>query len=340
MSHPLALASFADLAPDQDEFFDDVLKGLRGRRKHLSAKFFYDDRGSDLFNLICETPEYYPTRTETALLARIAPAAASLIGVGCYLIEYGTGSSGKMRIILDALESPAAYVAVDISREHLLRATRALAAERSDLAVHAVCADFSKPFDVPRPAGRRVGRKVAFFPGSSLGNFDPPAARAFLETAAGVVGPGGGMLIGIDLKKDETILNAAYNDAQGITAAFNLNLLERINRELGGSFDVSAFAHRAFYNSEEGRIETHLVSLKNQDVDIAGQRFHFSRGESIHTENSYKYSISEFQDLARSAGFLSVRAWTDADDLFSIHYLQVPARHATTEGRKPPAKRP
>ena len=323
MPQPM-LASFDDAAPDHDEFLQEVLTGLGGERKTLPAKFFYDERGSTLFYEICATPEYYPTRTETALLGRIAGEISELIGKRCCLLEYGTGSSEKMRIVLAALDAPAAYVAVDISREHLLSATTALAADHPDIDVHAVCADYSKPFGIPPIGNQPVGRRVAFFPGSSLGNFEPPAARDFLATAAAVVGCGGGMLIGIDLKKEETILNAAYNDARGVTAAFNLNLLTRINRELGGTFDLGTFFHRAFYNSALGRIEMHLVSLADQSVTVAGRSFRFRRGESIHTENSYKYAIPEFQALARRAGFMPIRVWTDPDALFSIHYLAVP----------------
>ena len=324
MSQP-TLASFDDAAPDHDEFLREVLTGLGGERKALPAKFFYDERGSNLFHEICATPEYYPTRTEVALLSRISGELADLIGSRCCLMEYGTGSSEKMRIVLDALDEPAAYVAVDISREHLLSTAKALAADHPDIDVHAVCADYSKPFRIPPIGNQPVGRCVAFFPGSSLGNFEPPMARDFLATTMGVVGHDGGMLIGIDLKKDEAILNAAYNDAQGVTAAFNLNLLVRINRELNGTFDLGTFRHRAFYNSAQGRIEMHLDSLTDQSVTVAGRLFRFRRGESIHTENSYKYTVPEFRALARRAGFRPLRAWADPDNLFSIHYLAVPA---------------
>ena len=317
------LASFKDLAPDQDEFLQEVLEGLGREPKALPSKYFYDERGSDLFNQICLLPEYYPTRTETSLLRHIAGEVAAVVGPDSCVIEYGTGSSEKMRIVLDALEAPMAFVAVDISREHLLLVTKALAVDRPGLTVHAVCADYSKPFKLPVIEAATIGRKVAFFPGSSLGNFTPPAARDFLATAAGVVGHGGGMLIGIDLKKDESILNAAYNDAQGVTAAFNLNLLERINTELGGTFDLSQFRHNAFYNSAEGRIEMHLESLTEQIADVDGVAVKFRQGETIHTENSCKYSIAEFQDLARRSGFSPVKVWTDPDDLFSIHFLEV-----------------
>ena len=323
MTRPTALASFDDLAPDREEFRTDVLRGLGEDPKNIPCKYFYDEPGSDLFQEICRLPEYYPTRTETALLRDLAPDLGALAGPGCFLIEYGTGSSEKMRFVLDALEAPAAYAAVDISREHLLEVTSALAKDRPELAVHAVCADFTQPFEVPDAGTGGTGRRIAFFPGSSLGNFAPEDAVAFLTTAAAVVGAGGAMLIGIDLKKDEKILNAAYDDAQGVTAAFNLNLLARVNRELGGTFELGAFRHRAFYNVREGRIEMHLVSIRAQTAEVAGQTFAFAEGETIHTENSHKYGVDEFRELARHAGFTPVKIWTDARDLFSVHYLTV-----------------
>jgi dimethylhistidine N-methyltransferase len=235
------------------------------------------------------------------------------------MIEYGTGSSEKMRIVLDALRDPAAFIAVDISREHLLQVTEALAADRPDLTVHAVCADFTQPFDLPERAGS--GNHVAFFPGSSLGNFTHEWAVDFLAGIAETIGSGGGLLIGIDLKKDKAILEAAYDDAQGVTAAFNMNLLVRLNAEFGSDFDLDSFRHKAMYNDDIGRIEMHLMSLKDQTVTLDGKSFKFAEGETIHTENSYKYGIEEFQALAGRAGFTPVKVWTDADDLFSIHYL-------------------
>ncbi|MDP6574438.1 MAG: L-histidine N(alpha)-methyltransferase [Rhodospirillales bacterium] len=332
MPRPTALASFDDLAPELADFRADVLRGLGEEPKNIPCKYFYDERGSDLFQEICGLPEYYPTRTETALLRDLAPQLGALAGPGCFLIEYGTGSSEKMRIVLDALDDPAAYAAVDISREHLLEATTALAEDRPGLAVHAVCADFTQPFEVPDVGTGGPGRRIAFFPGSSLGNFTPEDSVAFLATAARVVGPGGAMLIGIDLKKDEKILNAAYDDVQGVTAAFNVNLLARVNNELGGTFELGAFRHHAFYDAREGRIEMHLVSTRAQTAEVAGRTFAFAEGETIHTENSYKYGVDEFRDLARRAGFTPVKAWTDARDLFSVHYLSVADQAPTDEG--------
>jgi dimethylhistidine N-methyltransferase len=319
-----ALASFDDFAPEADDFLSDVLAGLNRTPKTLPCKYFYDQRGSDLFNEICELPEYYPTRTEKALLLDCAAEIADAIGPKCRLIEYGTGSSDKMRIMLDALDRPAAFIAVDISREHLLQATAALATERPDLEVHAVCTDFTKPFNVPSVENGDGGKAVAFFPGSSLGNFHPDQASGFLANAAHVVDAGGGMVIGLDLKKDDRILNAAYNDSAGVTAAFNKNILRRINHELNGSFVLDDFEHRAFYNEAKGRVEMHLISRRDQTVRIAGHEFRFRAGEGIHTENSYKYDIDEFRNLALGAGFRPIRVWTDPDRLFSVHYLEVP----------------
>jgi dimethylhistidine N-methyltransferase len=316
------LTSFEDGAPERKEFLSDVLIGLIGRPKSLPCKYFYDERGSDLFRQICELPEYYPTRIETALLMDCADAISAAIGPRCRLIEYGTGSSEKMRILLDALELPSAFISVDISREHLLQTTSALARDYPEVEVHAVCADFTKSFVVPHSTKTLVGKTIAFFPGSSLGNFHRREAIEFLMNVANVVGQNGGLVIGIDLKKDVNILNAAYRDSAGVTAAFNLNLLVRINNELGGTFDVDTFKHHAFYNEEKGRIEMHIVSLKEQKVSIGDKEIHFRDGETIHTENSYKYDIDEFQDLASEAGFISAQVWRDPNHLFSVHYFE------------------
>ena len=322
MTAETALASFRDLAPEEDDFLAEVVAGLSATPKTLPCKFFYDEAGSALFGRICELPEYYPTRTETALMRDKVGEMAAAIGPQAQIVEYGCGSIEKVRILLDALQAPAAYVAVDISREHLRQAAEILATDYPAVEVHALCADFSRPFEVPDgiPGARRVG----YFPGSTLGNFDHGAAEAFLAGAARLAGSGGGMLIGIDLKKDEDVLNAAYNDAAGVTAAFNLNLLVRINRELGGDFEPGDFAHHAFYNGSAGRIEMPLVSHRDQEVRIGEHRFSFAAGETIHTENSYKYSVAEFQALASRAGFEPAEMWRDPADLFSVHYLQVP----------------
>ena len=313
--------TFHDLAPSEDNFRDAVLAGLSYEPKTLPCKFFYDVRGSALFEAICEVPEYYLTRTEIAILEEHAGAIAGHIGAHCRLIELGSGSSRKVRILLEALEAPAAYVPVDISRQHLREAAARLATDFPDLSVIAVCADYTRPFPLPPlpgPAGKRVG----FFPGSTIGNFEPEAVVRFLSHCAELLGPEGEMLIGVDLKKDPAILERAYNDHAGLNAAFNLNLLARINRELDGDIAIARFEHLAVYNAAEGRMELYLKSLADQTATIAGRRFRFTQGERIHTENSYKYAIPEFYALAARAEFLPVHTWTDRDNLFSVHYFR------------------
>jgi dimethylhistidine N-methyltransferase len=312
--------SFYDLHPPASGFQGEVIEGLSRPQKRLSPKFFYDARGSKLFDAITALPEYYPTRTEIGIIRDFGATMVERVGRGSQLIELGSGSSVKIRLLLDALE-PSVYMPIDISRDHLADSAAALAEDFPSLDIHAVCADYSAP--VPLPEVEPEARKTAFFPGSSVGNFDPEEARALLRRVATMVGPRGGLLIGVDLKKDEAILNAAYNDCQGITAEFNLNLLVRINRELGADFDLDAFYHHAFYNAAAGRVEMHLVSETGQAVRVDGYRFRFSAGESIHTECSYKYRIEEFQQLARTAGFVPVDVWVDGNDLFSVHYLEV-----------------
>ncbi len=318
-ARPAAVA-FHDLAPAPADFGAEVLAGLGAEPKTLPCKFFYDQRGSALFQEICRLPEYYPTRTEMALMGACAADIGACAGPECVVVEYGIGSVDKARLLLRALDRPRAYVAVDISREHLLAAAETLADEFPEVAVHAVCADFTRPFGLPPEVDG--ARRLAFFPGSTLGNFSPAEARDFLAAIADLVGDGGGLLIGIDLKKDTAVLDAAYDDARGVTAAFNLNLLSRINRELGGTFALDAFRHEAGYNPAEGRVEMHLVSLADQTAEVHGRTFAFAAGETVHTENSYKYTVAEFQDLARGAGFTAEDAWTDPDDLFSIHCLR------------------
>ena len=304
-----------------DNFLEEVLAGLRHPVKRLPSKYFYDERGSQLFDDICELPEYYPTRTEMALLRDISADVAALVGEGATVIEFGSGSSTKIRILLDALVSPLAYVPVDISREHLLMSAKGLAGNYPDLRVVPVCADYTQPFEVPQIDGEKV--RAGFFPGSTIGNFTRSEAISFLQAAATDLGHNNGLLIGVDLRKDVETLHAAYNDSAGVTAAFNLNLLHRINREIGGDFDIDSFAHDARWVPEFGRIEMHLVSVCAQTVSIGGESFEFKSGESIHTEDSRKYDVEGFKDLAREAGWNSVDCWTDPDDLFSIHLLRV-----------------
>ena len=309
-------------SPDRlKSFRDDVFEGLSREQKELPCKYFYDDRGSELFNTICGLDEYYPTRTETALLQAHGREMADLIGPGVCLIEFGCGSLLKTRLLLDALRSPAAFVPIDISADHLLQSAAGLAADYPNLEVLPVVADFTRPVKLPDKARKASENRIGFFPGSTIGNFDHAGAADFLATVADMVGGGGALLIGVDLKKDEDILVRAYDDAQGVTAAFNRNVLERINRELGGCFDIETFRHRALYNGAEGRIEMHLVSEKDQTVTVHDRDFTFTEGETIHTEDSYKYHIEEFSSFAAGAGFRSARTWVDGDGLFSLHYL-------------------
>jgi dimethylhistidine N-methyltransferase len=310
------------LRPDPGNFLEDVLAGLTLPEKALPPKYFYDEAGCALFEAICELPEYYPTRTETAMMRAHAREMARCLGPDCALIEYGSGSSRKTRILIEALP-PVAYLPIDIAAGQLKDSAAELAHAFPGLAIFAVCADYSRPLDLPPLNGVNVRRRVIYFPGSTIGNFTRPEAAAFLENARKVAGPGGGLLIGVDLKKDPARLRAAYDDAQGVTARFNLNLLARINRELGADFDLTAFRHHACYNSDLGRIEMHLVSGRDQKVTIRGRPIRFRSGETIHTENSYKYSVPEFQELARDAGFAPAQCWIDSERLFAVHYLVV-----------------
>jgi dimethylhistidine N-methyltransferase len=299
-------------------FRADVLAGLSARRKRIPAKYFYDDAGSRLFDDITELPEYYPTRTELGILLAHAGEMAARCGPRCLLIELGAGSLKKARILLDRLDRPAGYAPVDVSGAHLRAAAAALADDYSALEVTPVVADFTRPFRLPDlPAARRV----AFFPGSTIGNFDPPEADALLRRVARLVGPGGGLLLGIDLRKDVAVLERAYNDGAGVTAAFNLNLLARINRELDADFDPDAFRHHAFYNREHSRIEMHLVSQRAQRVRVGDAAFDFRAGESIHTENSYKYDVAEFAARAAACRLRLDASWTDAHNYFAVLYL-------------------
>ncbi len=314
--------AFRDLAPSTASFRDAVLAGLRRTSKQLSCKFLYDERGSQLFEAICDLDEYYPFRAETDLLRRHAAGIAAALGPGCQLIEFGAGATVKIRLLLAALERPSAYVPVDISGDHLRQAAAALAADYPGLPVIAVCADYTRRFPLPDLAPG-AGRRVGLFLGSTIGNFSAPEAIAFLATAAEQL-QGGGMLVGVDLKKDPAVLDAAYNDAKGVTAAFILNLLTRINRELDGSFDLANFAYVGAYNADAGRVEMFIESRRDQVVRVAGQPIRFRSGERVHVENSHKYSVAEFRALAAHAGFRPENVWTDAMNLFSLHYLAAP----------------
>ena len=316
-------ALFHDEHPPLQDFRAAVLTGLSQPQKALPSKFFYDAGGSVLFDAITTLDEYYPTRTEIALLREHAADMKALTEPGGQLIEFGSASSAKIRILFETFSDLAAYVAIDISREHLLRSAEALAADFPHIQVMAVCADYTLLSDLPPAASVAGAGRVGFFPGSSIGNFTPDQAVGFLAHIAGMVA-GGALIIGVDLKKDAAILDAAYNDSRGVTAAFNLNMLARINRELGADIDLDGFAHKAFYAEASGRIEMHLVSKRRHTVHIDGQAIDFAEGETIHTENSYKYGVQEFRDLAVQAGFAPREVWTDAGELFSIHYLEAP----------------
>ena len=306
------------LRPLELGFREDVLEGLSRPRKALPPKYFYDAAGSRLFERICRLREYYVTRVELGITRARLGEIARFVGKGATLVEYGSGESLKTRLLIRAT-APAIYMPVDISRAALAGAGRRLRREFPRLALEPVHADFSRPLGIP--ARRARERRVVYFPGSTIGNLSPEEAHAFLKMTRAQVGAGGAMLVGVDLKKDANVLHAAYNDAKGVTAAFNLNVLARINRELGGDFHLSRFSHYAFYDPVEGRIEMHLVSLEEQAVNIGAHRFFFRTGESIHTENSYKYSVEEFQRLAANAGFRRARLWSDRRGWFGLFGL-------------------
>jgi dimethylhistidine N-methyltransferase len=299
----------------------EVLAGLNEPQKRLAPKWFYDERGSELFDEICELAEYYPTRTELAVMREHADELADLVGPRAAVIEFGAGSNTKVRLLLDHLIEPAAYVPVDVSGEYLARQADEIAADYPNVHVQPVVADFTKPFDLPRHPVT-PDTNLVFFPGSTIGNFTREQARSLLEVMAAEAKPGGGLLIGVDLRKDPVLIRAAYNDSRGVTAQFNLNVLARMNRELGANFDLACFRHEAVYDEDERRIEMRLLSTCAQTVTVAGVEIPFAADEYIITEYSHKYSIDEFQALARQAGFTPERSWVDDDILFSVHYLQ------------------
>lgn len=315
---------FYDEQPEPATMLDEVLQGLAKRPRRIAPKFFYDERGSRLFDAICELPEYYLTRTEMGILESCTEDVARLAGPDTTLIELGSGASRKVRLLLEALR-PRRYFGIDISREFLRQSVQSLARDYPWLEVHAACADFMQ--DLHLPVGAEEGKKLAFFPGSTIGNFEPQQALTFLQQVRRMIQPDGALLIGVDLKKDPNILHAAYNDSAGITAQFNLNLLYRLRNELGAQINPQGFQHRAFYNAARGRVEMHLVSQYGQDISLQGHRFHFEAGEGIHTENSYKYTLEEFHAIARAAGLRPRQAWLDAERLFSVHYLSAVEMH-------------
>lgn len=310
----------AEAEAERARFRADVRAGLAQAQKALPCKWLYDEAGSALFDRICDVPEYYPTRTEMALLAERADAIAGHAGTDADLVEFGSGASRKIRLVLDALDRPAGYVAIDISGDFLVDSCARLAADYPDLPIRPVQADYTRAMTLPEPAG--AGRRLGFFPGSTIGNFDPAVAADFLARARDSLGGGSAFVVGVDLAKPADVLEPAYDDAGGVTAAFNLNLLTRINRELDGGFDLDRFRHEARWNAEASRVEMHLVSTADQQVPVAGDTVAFAAGESIHTENSYKYRLDGFRALAEEAGWRTAETWTDADDLFSLHVLE------------------
>jgi L-histidine N-alpha-methyltransferase len=324
----LAQASFSaePERPEAGSFAADVVTGLTASPKRLAPKYFYDSTGSDLFERITALPEYYPTRCELSILQERAADIAALIPAGAALIEFGSGSSKKTRTLLDAARKLAAYVPVDISAEFLDAQANSLRREYPEIVLLPVAADFGASFDLPVAAAGMP--RAGFFPGSTIGNLEPQEASEFLRQAGKILGPGAVFVIGVDLVKDEGVLHQAYNDSAGVTAKFNRNLLVRINRELGANFDLAGFEHHAFFNREQRRIEMHLASLERQRVRVCGANIEFRAGETIHTENSYKYTIASFQELARGAGWSPLAAWTDADSYFSVHVLTLQSEAA------------
>lgn len=309
-----------NMEPAPADEAQEILEGFRLGCKHISPKYFYDETGSHLFDQICQQPEYYPTRTELGIMQKYAKEMATLAGHKASLIEFGSGSSTKTRLLLEALDEPAAYVPVDISREHLLSTAKQLADAYPDIEVLPVCADFTQPFNLPEP---RITpeRNIIYFPGSTIGNFSSQQAIDLMRVMREEARDDGALLIGVDLIKDRKILEPAYNDAAGVTADFNLNLLRRLNREHDANFSLDSFEHLAVFDEEDSRIEMRLISLEKQQVQLAGEVFELERDEYIVTEHSHKYSLDKFEAMANQAGFNVDTIWTDDDELFSVQYL-------------------
>jgi dimethylhistidine N-methyltransferase len=315
-----AIQPASAVPPATSDLLSDVIADLFSNPRTLPCKYFYDERGAALFRKICELPEYYITRTEIDILDRDRAEIASQLGPNIELIGLGTGAGTKTRILIEALETPAAYIPVDISEKQLRKSTALFGKILPDLEILPVCADYLQPVVLPSPR-HKPARNVVYFPGSTIGNFEPNEALEFLRRIANVSGRGGGLLIGVDLQKDQSVIEAAYNDNAGVTAQFNLNLLARLNREIGADFDLSQWRHRAIYNSEAGRIEMYLISTTDQTVHIGDREFRFRGGEKILTEHSYKHTPEGFIALARQAGFDFVKLWTDDARLFGVFYF-------------------
>ena len=312
-----------DYEPPADDFRAAFIAGLSKQQKDVPSKYIYDKRGSEIFGRIIELPEYYVPRAELQILEERAEEISALVGPCCYLLGYGSAASVKVRCVLDALDEPAVYAPLDISKEILVEGGDAIARDYPALRVRAICADYTQAFKLPMPDGVAIGRKVGFFPGSTIANVSIEEMLRFLENAAALLGVGGALIVGVDLKKDVDLIRTAYNDSAGVSASFQRNLLFRANRELGTDFDTEGFRHRAEYNVEFGRVEIGLVSLKDQSVQLDEHNFAFAQDEFIQTQFAYKFTIDEFQALAARAGFEPEAAWTDRDDLFSCHMLRV-----------------
>ncbi len=306
--------------PTTSDLLSDVIAGLSSDPRTLPCKYFYDERGAALFQKICELPEYYITPTEIDILDRHRAEIASQVGPNIELIGLGTGAGTKTRILIEALDKPAVYVPIDISEKQLRKSSMLFRKIFPSLEILPVCADYLQPVVLPSPR-HKAARNVVYFPGSTIGNFEPNEALEFLHRIANVSGRGGGLLIGVDLQKNPSVIEAAYNDKAGVTAQFNLNLLVHINRETGANFDLNRWQHRAIYNSEAGRIEMYLISVPDQTVHIGDREFHFRAGERILTEHSYKHTPESFISLARQAGFDFVKLWTDDARLFGVFYF-------------------
>ena len=320
MNGALGGVSLLDLEPATSDFLDEAVAGLSSSPRTLPSKFFYDERGSDLFQQICELPEYYVTRTETEILRHYGAEMAESIGENAELVGFGTGAGVKTRMLLDHLQNLIAYVPVDISKQRLTESAAALSREMPELEILPVCADYLQPLELPTPS-RKPAHIAVYFPGSTIGNMQPEEARHFLQRVARLCGTSGGLIIGVDLQKSSDILEAAYNDGAGVTAAFNRNMLVRANRELGADFDLCRWRHRALYNQEAARIEMHLLSEGKQTVHLGGREFDFAPGEKIITEFSYKHTVEGFAALAASAGFQLARVWIDPQKLFAVFHF-------------------
>lgn len=316
------LAFFKDLQPPASDFRADVLNGLRKPQKAISAKYFYDAAGSEIFDRITQAPEYYLTRTELALLDKIGPELRALAGPDAVVLEPGAGSSVKIRKLLNALDRPAGFVGMDISGDHVKAACADIAADYPALTVGAVCHDFTRALDVSA-LDLPDGRRLVFFPGSTIGNFELIDAMALLQTLRDWLRPGDALLVGVDLRKDGTVLEAAYDDAGQATADFNYNLIKRINTELDGNIDASALVYRAFWNPYRSRVEMYVQAQRDMEFTVSGEHFTLRQDETIHTENSHKFTLSTFQDLARKAGLKPAHVWAeDGPCAFSIHWLE------------------